>query len=187
MDTTLQDTLVPVIANVLNHITNKNKEIPHSSEKLKAFHSTKLPPIGIHEYLLRIVKYAYCSPECFVFSLIYLDRLITRNKNCHITRFNIHRLIITSMLLAAKGRDDTYYSNAYYSAIGGIGNSEVNRLEVTFLVLVDFNLFVSPETYNQYKAYLVQHSASIGSTAVARQSSSMEEDAADEDTRVSMQ
>jgi hypothetical protein len=151
---------VPVIASVLTHLTQRNKEITITSEKLKIFHSLKVPPIGISEYLQRIVKYAYCSSECFIFALIYLDRLITQNKNCHITLYNVHRLLITSVLLAAKGRDDTYYSNAYYSAIGGISNSEINKLEVAFLLLVDFNLFITPETYEQYKTYLLQHSAS---------------------------
>jgi len=123
------------------------------------FHSLKVPPIGTSDYLNRIVKYAYCSPECFIFALIYLDRLITANKNCHITPYNVHRLLITSVLLAAKVRDDTYYSNAYYSAIGGISNAEINKLEGAFLVLVDFDLFVSPETYDQYRTYLMQHSS----------------------------
>eukprot|EP00668_Euglena_longa_P011171 GGOE01013553.1.p1 GENE.GGOE01013553.1~~GGOE01013553.1.p1 ORF type:complete len:181 (+),score=24.85 GGOE01013553.1:113-655(+) len=152
---------VPVIASVLNHITQRNKEMTCTSESLKVFHSLKVPPIGTSEYLNRIVKYAYCSPECFIFALIYLDRLVTANKNCHITPYNVHRLLITSVLLAAKARDDTYYSNAYYAAIGGISNSEMNKLEGTFLVLVDFNLFVSPETFAQYRTYLLQHSTSI--------------------------
>lgn len=151
---------VPVIASVLTHLTQRNKDITVTSEKLKVFHSLKVPPIGIAEYLQRIVKYAYCSPECFIFALIYLDRLITQNKNCHITLYNVHRLLITSVLLAAKARDDTYYSNAYYSAIGGISNAEMNKLEVAFLLLVDFNLFITPETYEQYKTYLLQHSSS---------------------------
>jgi hypothetical protein len=155
---------VPVIASVLTHLTQRNKDISITSEKLKVFHSLKVPPIGISEYLQRIVKYAYCSSECFIFALIYLDRLITQNKNCHITLYNVHRLLITSVLLAAKGRDDTYYSNAYYSAIGGISNSEINKLEVAFLLLVDFNLFITPETYEQYKTYLLHHSSSSSTT-----------------------
>lgn len=149
---------IPVIASVLTHLTQRNKEITVTSEKLKVFHSLKVPPIGIGDYLQRIVKYAYCSSECFIFALIYLDRLITQNKNCHITLYNVHRLLITSVLLAAKARDDTYYSNAYYSAIGGISNAEMNKLEISFLLLVEFNLFVTPETYEQYKTYLLQHS-----------------------------
>lgn len=151
---------IPVIASVLTHLTQRNKEITVTSEKLKVFHSLKVPPIGIGDYLQRIVKYAYCSSECFIFALIYLDRLITQNKNCHITLYNVHRLLITSVLLAAKARDDTYYSNAYYSAIGGISNAEMNKLEIAFLLLVDFNLFITPETYEQYKTYLLQHSGS---------------------------
>lgn len=159
-----QPGFIPVIASVLTHLTQRNSDISVTSEKLKVFHSVKAPPIGISDYLNRIVKYAYCSPECFIFALIYLDRLITQNKNCHITLYNVHRLLITSVLLAAKARDDTYYSNAYYSAIGGISNPEMNKLEVNFLLLVDFNLFITPETYDQYKTYLMQHSnASKGS------------------------
>jgi hypothetical protein len=158
------NSFIPVIASVLNHITQRNKEITCTSEKLKVFHSLKVPPIGTSDYLNRIVKYAYCSPECFVFALIYLDRLITANKNCHITPFNVHRLLITSVLLAAKARDDTYYSNAYYAAIGGISNAEINKLEGTFLVLVDFNLFVSPEAFDQYRTYLMQHSSTSRDT-----------------------
>jgi hypothetical protein len=150
---------IPVIASVLNHITQRNQEVTCTSDTLKVFHSLKVPPIGTSDYLNRIVKYAYCSPECFVFALIYLDRLITANKNCHITPYNVHRLLITSVLLAAKARDDTYYSNAYYAAIGGISNAEINKLEGTFLVLVDFNLFITPEAYDQYRTYLLQHSS----------------------------
>jgi hypothetical protein len=154
-----QPAFIPVIASVLAHLTQRNSDITVTSEKLKVFHSVKAPPIGISDYLHRIVKYAYCSPECFIFALIYLDRLITQNKNCHITLYNVHRLLITSVLLAAKARDDTYYSNAYYSAIGGISNAEINKLEINFLLLVDFNLFITPETYDQYKTYLMQHSS----------------------------
>lgn len=58
-------------------------------------------------------------------------------------RFSIHWSPLSfqfffSVLLAAKARDDTYYSNAYYAAIGGISNAEMNKLEGSFLVLVDF-------------------------------------------------
>jgi hypothetical protein len=174
-------TFVPVIASVLTHITQRNKEITCTSEKLKLFHSLKVPPIGTSDYLNRIVKYAYCSPECFIFALIYLDRLITANKNCHITPYNVHRLLITSVLLAAKVRDDTYYSNSYYSAIGGISNAEINKLEGTFLVLVDFDLFVSPETYDQYRTYLMQHSSTRDTPAAAEASPSSSSKPMDED------
>ena len=108
-------TFVPVIASVLTHITQRNKEVTITSEKLKLFHSLQVPPIGTRDYVNRIIKCSYCNPECFIFNPVNRDRLITANKNCHITPYNVHRLLITSLLLAAKVSDYTHYSNAYYS------------------------------------------------------------------------
>ncbi len=42
----------------------------------------------------RILKYAGCSPECFVLALVYIDRLIQRN-GVSLCSLNIHRIIIT--------------------------------------------------------------------------------------------
>ena len=39
------------------------------------FHGLRLPPIGVHEYIMRIAKYARCSPVCFVMAYAYLERL----------------------------------------------------------------------------------------------------------------
>eukprot|EP01012_Entosiphon_sulcatum_P028994 TRINITY_DN35210_c0_g1_i1.p1 TRINITY_DN35210_c0_g1~~TRINITY_DN35210_c0_g1_i1.p1 ORF type:complete len:186 (-),score=29.57 TRINITY_DN35210_c0_g1_i1:83-640(-) len=149
--------LVPAITAVLNQITQRNKEATVCAEGLQIFTAARVPPVGIGEYVQRIAKYAYCSPECFVFALVYLDRLIAQNANCTLTPYNVHRLLITSVLLAAKARDDTYYSNAYYSAIGGISNAEMNRLEISFLTMIGFNLFVAPELYAQYRSQLMAH------------------------------
>jgi hypothetical protein len=65
---------------------------------------------------LSILKYAGCSPECFVLSLVYIDRLIQRN-GVTLCSLNIHRVIITSLMLAAKFFDDQYYNNAFYAKV----------------------------------------------------------------------
>ena len=36
----------------------------------------------------------------------------------------VHRLLITSIMLASKFFDDVYYNNAYYARVGGISNIE---------------------------------------------------------------
>jgi hypothetical protein len=140
---------IPVVSHVLNSIALKNKQAT-GPEEMRLFSRSRLPPISIEDYIKRIVQYAYCSPECFVIALIYVDRIMTKNTDCKITPFNIHRLIITSVLLAAKSRDDTYYSNSYYAAVGGITTEELNQLERAFLTLIEFDLFVKPETYTRY-------------------------------------
>lgn len=75
---------------------------------------------------------------------------------------NVHRVIITSILLAAKFFDDAYYNNAYYAKVGGVLVNELNGLEVDFLFRINFSLHVPPDTFEKYKAELVAHSINIG-------------------------
>merc|ERR1711976_168002 len=154
---TLSMSFIPVITSVLNHLTTRNKETKNTNPRLKVFHSSKVPPVSIADYLDRIVRYSYATPECFINALIYLDRLVTKNPGCYITPNNVHRLLLASCLLAAKTRDDWYYSNSYYGTLGGISNQEVNLLETTFCQLLDFDLYVSPTQFTQYKKELLSH------------------------------
>ena len=60
------------------------------------------------------------------------------------------RLILTSVILAAKCYDDLFYNNEYYSKVGGISCKELNSLEAEMLQQLDYDLHVLPECYDQY-------------------------------------
>ena len=94
-------------------------------------------------------------------ALIYIDRLIQRN-NFLLTELNVHRVVITAILLAAKFFDDAYYNNAYYAKVGGVLVSEMNGLEVDFLFRINFSLHVTPDLFHKYRAELASHSVSAG-------------------------
>jgi len=167
--------VVRVLGSVLERLVaaNSSLERPDAGQITK-FHALKAPGIGILQYLERIHKYASCSTECFILALIYIDRLIQGN-NFLLTELNVHRVIITSILLAAKFFDDAYYNNAYYAKVGGVLVSEMNRLEVEFLFRINFSLHVSPELYSKYHAELVAHASgeecSIAPLVMAQQTS----------------
>jgi hypothetical protein len=117
-----------------------------------------------------VQKYASCSNECFILALIYIDRLIERN-NFLLTELNVHRVVLTAILLAAKFFDDAYYNNAYYAKVGGVLVSELNGLEVDFLFRINFSLHASPDVFEKYKAELVAHSINSGLIVAAHLSS----------------
>ena len=54
-----------------------------------------------------------------------LAQVVQFNPDFVISSLNVHRLLITSIMLASKFFDDVYYNNAYYARVGGISNSEV--------------------------------------------------------------
>lgn len=53
-------------------------------------------------------------------------------------------------MIAAKFFDDVFYSNSFYASVGGIRTKEINLLELQFLTLLDYNLYVTPREYDQY-------------------------------------
>lgn len=169
METTLEQSaeglaIVKVLAAVLERLVCTNATLARTDPgQVTKFHALKAPGICIQAYLERVHKYASCSNECFILALIYIDRLIQRN-NFLLTELNVHRVVITAILLAAKFFDDAYYNNAYYSKVGGVLVSEMNGLEVDFLFRINFSLHVTPEVFDKYKAELVAHSLNSGVT-----------------------
>lgn len=150
--------IVRVLAAVLDRLVCANSALARNEPvQVTKFHALKAPGIGIQQYLERIHKYASCSSQCFILALIYIDRLIQRN-NFLLTELNVHRVIVTAILLAAKFFDDAYYNNAYYAKVGGVLVSEMNGLEVDFLFRINFSLHVTPELFEQYRIELLSHS-----------------------------
>ena len=56
-------------------------------------------------------------------------------------------MLIVSLLVATKYFDDKYYENSYYAKVGGIKISELNELEKQFLLLINFELYVTEDSY----------------------------------------
>ncbi|KAI8879726.1 hypothetical protein K501DRAFT_192961 [Backusella circina FSU 941] len=59
-----------------------------------------------------------------------------------IDSYNIHRLVISGVMVASKFFSDVFYTNTRYAKVGGLPVSELNSLEIEFLKLNSFNLTV---------------------------------------------
>ncbi|XP_010468884.1 PREDICTED: cyclin-U3-1 [Camelina sativa] len=113
------------------------------------FDGSSPPEITISHYLDRIFKYSCCSPSCFVIAHIYTHLFLQRTRSL-LNPLNVHRLLITSVMLAAKVFDDRYFNNAYYARVGGVSTRELNRLEMKLLFTLDFKLQVDPQTFHTH-------------------------------------
>ncbi|KAG9147524.1 hypothetical protein Leryth_007326 [Lithospermum erythrorhizon] len=165
-----------VMSNLINFLSSLLEKMAESNDmnsrsnpqKISVFHGLSRPNISIQNYLERILKYANCSPSCFIVAYVYLDRFTQRQPALPINSFNVHRLLITSVMIAAKFMDDLYYNNAYYAKVGGISTIEMNFLEVDFLFGLGFHLNVTPTTFYSYYSYLqkemLQQQPSINKT-----------------------
>ncbi|XP_022155727.1 cyclin-U4-1-like [Momordica charantia] len=150
--TSMMPKLITFLSSVLQRVAESNDHLDSAIEtqKSSAFHGLTRPGISLHSYLERILKYANCSNSCFIVAYVYLDRFAQRQPLLPINSYNVHRLLITSVLVAAKFMDDRCYNNAFYARVGGISTTEINFLEVDFLFGLGFHLNVTPNTFHTY-------------------------------------
>jgi len=141
-----QEGLVTALANVLTHLVS----LGCKAHRATIFHAAAPPQISIQDYLARIAKYYQCSHGCLILGLIYIDRLVKLHPDFVVSSLNIHRLLSTSIMLAAKFHDDVFYSNKYYGKVAGVRVTELNRLEEKFLQLLNWHLYVVSEEYDEY-------------------------------------
>jgi len=142
---------------VLLHGLIRAQQQPHNTPTpATVFDGTsgRPPAISLRDFVARIETYSGCTRATVVASLVYLDRLLVRHPLLRLTETNVHRLLWTCLVVAVKHYEDNFFTNAHYSKVGGVTLQEMNRLELTLLVSLAFELYITPQQYAQYDAAL---------------------------------
>ncbi|KAL8283460.1 hypothetical protein RQP46_005563 [Phenoliferia psychrophenolica] len=134
------------------------------------FHARNIPAISIESYLLRILKYCPTTNEVFLSLLVYFDRMARVGLEAQrvglvqggegkrlfaIDSFNVHRLVIAGVTVASKFFSDVFYTNSRYAKVGGLPLTELNQLELQFLLLNDFRLVIPLDELQRYADQLI--------------------------------
>jgi hypothetical protein len=65
--------------------------------------------------------------------------------NFSLNTLNVHKIILTALLLAAKFQDDFYYDNKAFEFAGGVNATHLHQLELDIFEKLNYNLFVSDD------------------------------------------
>ena len=154
--------LIKVISDILSTIIEENEKMPNIkqiilNQKKMCFSEKAIPNILIYDYLKRIQEYTFIERNTLILSLIYIDRLCTLGQ-ITLTYYNIHRILFGAILISIKYNEDTFYGNKYYAEIAGVKINELNSIEYNFILLSNYDLFVSDEIFKHYNAYLISSS-----------------------------
>lgn len=108
--------VLTILSYMLEKLVNRNDQLLHShgnsgswlGKSLSPFHGVREPGISLEKYIERIYKYTSCSPSCFVVGFVYIDRLLHKYPDSLLLSLNVHRLLLTSVLVASKILDDVW-------------------------------------------------------------------------------
>ena len=156
-ETTITKELVVAVLSTTLHFTfGLDKDaIPARLNDGKTHHSAFMfqcksaPTMSVKDYLSRIVNHSGISGESLILSMVHLSRFYRLLPTFPVNVLTIHRLLLVSVLISAKFFDDAFLNNACYAKIGGVETKEMNMLELEFLFLLDFKVFVTTEEYQQ--------------------------------------
>ncbi|GAB2290543.1 Cyclin-U2-1 [Dionaea muscipula] len=129
--------------------------------RTRVFDGLKAPDMKIQSFLERIFRYTRAGSPVYVVAYVYIDRLCQNYPGFRVIPCNVHRLLITTIMVASKYVEDMNYRNSYFAKVGGLATKELNRLEVDFLFLMGFKLHVNVSVFESYCCHL-EREVSIG-------------------------
>eukprot|EP01105_Mastigella_eilhardi_P006789 TRINITY_DN18310_c0_g1_i1.p1 TRINITY_DN18310_c0_g1~~TRINITY_DN18310_c0_g1_i1.p1 ORF type:complete len:538 (-),score=119.16 TRINITY_DN18310_c0_g1_i1:77-1690(-) len=110
----------------------------------------RIAVLTLDRYMARLARYSGCTRATTVAALIYIDRLLALHPDFDVNEGNIHRLLFTALVLSLKFFEDNFYSNQFYGQVGGVTTQELNALEVSLLMLLQCNLYITGTLYEKY-------------------------------------
>ncbi|KAG6536273.1 hypothetical protein ZIOFF_001324 [Zingiber officinale] len=90
--------VISVLSAVLLRLVERNDAASDDQRAPSTFQGVQKSSISVHHYLVRIFCYAYCNPSCYVVAYIYFDSFTGSCQVVALDSFNVHRLLITSIL-----------------------------------------------------------------------------------------
>ncbi|OMO69510.1 Cyclin P/U [Corchorus capsularis] len=160
--------VISVLASLIERTMARNERIVKNcnwaltkDSRNRVFDCHETPDMTIQSYLERIFRYTKAGPSVYVVAYVYIDRFCQANPGFRINARNVHRLLITTIMVASKYVEDMNYRNSYFARVGGLTTNELNNLEVEFLFLMGFKLHVNVSVFESYCCHL-EREVSIG-------------------------
>ncbi|KAJ3475271.1 hypothetical protein NLG97_g9517 [Lecanicillium saksenae] len=86
------------------------------------------------------------SAAVYLATSLYIHRLAVEERAIPVTRRNAHRLVLAGLRVAMKALEDLSYPHGKFAKVGGVSETELARLEISFCFLAGFELVVREET-----------------------------------------
>lgn len=118
--------------------------LPSWDQRVSIFFSVAIPAVDLTLYMRRLVGLCKLSPTVVVVALVLLHRAREADGRLALSGWNVHRLMLTALLVASKTVEERSYCTSYFARIGGVGSAmELVRLEWVFLELLEWRCQVN--------------------------------------------
>lgn len=116
----------------------------------RRFWSKHEPAISVKQYLDRMHKYCPVSTSVYITAAVYIYRLCIVLQMVPLTNLSVHRLTLACLRVACKNIEDQTHPQKRYAAVGGVSLSDLYRLEITLLFLLEFDVAIDSQVLTEF-------------------------------------
>ncbi|KAF9432750.1 hypothetical protein BGZ76_010367 [Entomortierella beljakovae] len=150
------DNNVPMIQKRGHDQVEQDKETDALSKKIKMSDTINASTTSTTSTTTDESKASVVTPATPISTPLVPSQPISSGNGFRVNSFNIHRLLITCLMIAAKFTSDLFYSNSRYAKVGGLSLQELNQLELEFLFTTKFELNVKVDELQRVGDALLQ-------------------------------
>ena len=150
--------IIENISSILESLIEENKNLQNYEElifkqKNLIFNLSDIPSISIQDYLYRIYSFSELEDSTLILSLIYIDKICDIS-SIILSEYNVYKILFIAILISIKYNEDLFYDNKYYARKIGVTPKELKKMEIEFLKLIQFELYVKKNDFEKYKKYI---------------------------------
>jgi hypothetical protein len=117
------------------------------------------PIASLNTFLHHILKHSRTTHSTLQLAIFYLFRIRPKVQKCQHDAYIAcgRRMFLAALICAHKFLQDKTYKNSAWSKVSGLDVSEINHAEKIMLQLLDYQLYVKKDTYDQWVIMLQTH------------------------------
>ena len=137
------------LGNTASSIFDKNSKI-NGEEKFRLRPKMDIDQNNFEDFFIFCAKKFKIDDNILVLTMMNIDKIISNN-NFLITYQNINRFFYTCLMVTQKYYGDNSYNNKLYAELVGISCEELLDMEMEYMNLVNYQLFIKDDEFKKYK------------------------------------
>ena len=137
--------------------TSKLKKIPsifdnQSNIKRKRKNIDEYNFEDLFKFCIKMLK---INDNLLILIMMNIDKIISNGKII-VNYKNINRLFYTCLMITQKYYEDNSLNNKIYADLVGVNCDELLNMEMEYMNLIDFELFIKDDEFTKYKQKIIK-------------------------------
>ncbi|KAI9478382.1 MAG: cyclin-domain-containing protein [Benjaminiella poitrasii] len=140
------------ISKIFQAIHTEDTNLDHQRETANIANRTSS---AFKKFCKQILSATQLSESVILLSLKYIAMLLQNNPSIQGAEGSEYRLFTVALMLANKFLDDNTFTNKTWSEVSGMKVTDLNIMELEFLDVLQFKLFIRKDEFDRWKAALL--------------------------------